>query len=181
MATEYLNNKMFEKKIIELQELKKEISYLELLVEDIEATEERTSKRNKYSKPLSWDETKIEYRLAKVNYREVEEQLTSAFYKLSENLVRYRKFSYVESDDAVQEGVVTCFKNVHQFAPNKGRAFNYLTTCILNHFRQMYRSAKSYNEFKKKYQDRMMTRFEQQLAKSKIFYKNANAKTKNMG
>ena len=28
-----------------------------------------------------------------------------------------------------------------------------MTTCILNHFRQLYRSARNYNELKKKYHD----------------------------
>ena len=40
---------------------------------------------------------------------------------------------------------------MEKFDPTKGKAFNYMTTCILNHFRQLWRTAKNYNELKKKY------------------------------
>lgn len=53
-----------------------------------------------------------------------------------------------------------CFEKVDRFNPNyigkngqKAKAFNYLTTCCLNHYRQLYRTAKNYIELKKRYQD----------------------------
>jgi hypothetical protein len=47
--------------------------------------------------------------------------------------------------------VMICFEKIDRFDPRKGKAFNYMTTCILNHFRQLYRTARNYNELKKKY------------------------------
>jgi len=79
--------------------------------------------------------------------------LAIAFYTLSENIVRYAKFNLIDPDDAVQEGVVICFEKIDRFDPRKGKAFNYMTTCILNHFRQLYRTARNYNELKKKFHD----------------------------
>lgn len=59
----------------------------------------------------------------------------------------------------MQEFVMICFDKMERFDPNyigksgkKAKAFNYMTTCILNHYRQLYRSARNYNELKKKFQ-----------------------------
>ena len=80
-----------------------------------------------------------------------QDDLAAAFYTLSQNIVKYAKFQHIDDDDAIQEGVVICFEKIDHFDPNKGKAFNYMTTCILNHFRQLYRSARNYQELKKKY------------------------------
>jgi DNA-directed RNA polymerase specialized sigma24 family protein len=69
---------------------------------------------------------------------------------LSQNIVRYAKFNHIDEDDAVQEGVMICFERVDRFNPSKGKAFNYMTTCILNQFRQLYRAAKNHQDLKKK-------------------------------
>ena len=98
--------------------------------------------------------------------------LTIAFYLLSENIVRYRKFNLIDADDAIQEGVMICFEKVDRFDPSKGKAFNYMTTCIINHFRQLYRTARNYNELKKKYQDHLSVSMEQSQRQIKGTYKN---------
>jgi DNA-directed RNA polymerase specialized sigma subunit len=77
--------------------------------------------------------------------------LAIAFFTLSENIVRYAKFKLIDQDDAVQEGVMICFDKIERFDSRKGKAFNYMTTCILNHFRQLYRTSRNYNELKIKY------------------------------
>jgi len=53
-----------------------------------------------------------------------------------------------------------CFEKVGRFDPNyvgkngqKAKAFNYLTTCCLNHYRQLYRTSKNYLELKRRYQE----------------------------
>ena len=79
--------------------------------------------------------------------------LAQAFYTLSNNIVRYAKFSHIDDDDAVQEGVLICFERSEKFDPQKGKAFNYMTTCILNHFRQLWRSARNYHDLKRRYSD----------------------------
>ena len=56
-----------------------------------------------------------------------------------------------------------CFEKVDRFDPSKGKAFNYMTTCILNHFKQLYRSARNYNDLKRRYSDFVQLKFEQNL------------------
>jgi DNA-directed RNA polymerase specialized sigma24 family protein len=76
----------------------------------------------------------------------------------------------------VQEGVMICFEKIDRFDPKKGKAFNYMTTCVLNHFRQLYRTARNYNELKRKYLDFVQLQFDQKLPplKTKSFYKKHN-------
>ena len=150
MSTEYLNNKTFEKLIVKFQSSKREKVKYQLLVEDIKQTEIRTIKREKYKKPEPWFNVEKKYTLLSLNYQDVQKELAIAFYTLSENIVRYAKFNLIDQDDAIQEGVMICFEKIDRFDPQKGKAFNYMTTCILNHFRQMYRTARNYNELKKK-------------------------------
>jgi hypothetical protein len=124
MATEYLNNKAFEIIIERFINAKKNVHH-----------------------------DQIEYNIAA-------KDLTDAFYLLAENIIRAFNFQLIDKDDALQEGVMICFEKVGRFNPNyigkngqKAKAFNYLTTCCLNHYRQLYRTAKNYIELKKRYQD----------------------------
>jgi hypothetical protein len=153
MSSEYLNNKFFEKIIMQFQNSKKEKSKLEILIEDIKSTIE--VKKNKKLDLLCNKEdlkSKEEMHSAALGqHDEAKKHLAIAFFTLSENIVRYAKFQLIDVDDAVQEGVMICFEKINRFDSRKGKAFNYMTTCILNHFRQLYRSARNYNELKKKY------------------------------
>lgn len=103
-----------------------------------------------------------------VEYERLHNILANEFFTLSDNLARYAKFNHIDIDDAVQEGVMICFEKIDRFNPDIGKAFNYMTTCILNHFRQLYRTARTYNEFKKKYHDHLQTQVENQVAVRKI-------------
>ena len=155
MSREYLNNRAFESIISTFQRSKRLRSRYELILEDIQGRIKRKRKRGKT--------TDLDRKLLKINqiklsqiaseYDESERLLAAAFYTLSENIVRYAKFNLIDQDDAIQEGVVICFEKIDRFNPDKGKAFNYMTTCILNHFRQLYRTARNYNELKKKYHD----------------------------
>lgn len=100
------------------------------------------------------------YKETCVNYTDFREQLAYAFYILSKNIANYAKFNGVDIEDAIQEGVLICFEKIDKFDHRKGKAFNYMTTCILNHCRQLYRSARNYNEFKKRYHNILQERFE---------------------
>jgi len=82
-------------------------------------------------------------------------ELTEAFYLLAKNIIRAFRFQLVDKDDALQEGVMICFEKLHRFNPDKGRAFNFCTTIILNHYRQLYRTAKNYNELKIRYHEHL--------------------------
>lgn len=178
MANEYLNNKNFESLICKFIEIKRNKVKLETLLEEIKDTEKRTAKRNSFERPESWNSIEKEFNEYLNNYNSLQTELTVAFYLLSENIVRYRKFNLIDPDDAIQEGVMICFEKVDRFDPYKGKAFNYMTTCIINHFRQLYRTARNYNELKKKYHDHLSVSVEQvnvsskQNKQSKGIYKN---------
>ena len=148
MSTEYLNNKSFEIIIIKYQKAQRAKQRLSFLQKDMEM-QKRIAKNIK--SPLIVDESEI--RNAELDYAEAQRILATAFYTLSQNIVRYAKFSHIDEDDAVQEGVLICFERAEKFDPAKGKAFNYMTTCILNHFRQLWRSARNYQELKKRYND----------------------------
>jgi hypothetical protein len=176
MATEYLNNKTFESLIVKFQFVKKQRVKYQMLMDDIIGTHQRTMKRGKYQKPATWITTENEFREISSKFQESQDELAIAFYTLSENIVRYAKFNLIDQDDAVQEGVMICFEKIDRFDPKKGKALNYMTTCVLNHFRQLYRTARNYNELKRKYLDFVQLQFDQKLPplKTKSFYKKHN-------
>lgn len=102
------------------------------------------------------------YKLAKKNinldpteHDAAQMELAEAFYLLAKNIIRAFRFQLVDKDDALQEGVMICFEKLHRFNPEKGRAFNFCTTIILNHYRQLYRTAKNYNELKIRYHEHL--------------------------
>lgn len=176
MATEYLNNKTFETLIVLFQKTKQDKTKYQMFIDDMRATEKRTSKRGKYQKPETWLNAEKKYHEITYQFQDVQDQLAAAFYILSENIVRYAKFNLIDQDDAIQEGVLICFEKIDRFDTNKGKAFNYLTTCVLNHLRQLYRTSRNYNELKRKYLDFLHVQFDAQLpvAKIKSIYKRHN-------
>jgi len=167
MSTEYLNNKTFERLIIQFQKCKKQKVKYQYFIQDIKDTEDKTKIRGTYKKPDSWVNIEKDFYTASLNYQDSQKELAIAFYTLSENIVRYAKFNLIDIDDAVQEGVMICFEKIDRFDPEKGKAFNYMTTCILNHFRQMYRTARNYNELKKRYLEWIKIQNEKQQPQGK--------------
>ena len=167
MSTEYLNNKDFERMIADFQESQREQQLCQLIIEDQKGTILRKKKRkaDRSGNRRLLREYQQRYNKAVSQHETSKCELAGAFYILSENIVRYAKFQLIDEDDALQEGVVICFEKVDRFHPAKGRAFNYMTTCILNHFRQLYRSARNYNELKKKYHDFQQTRVNRMIIK----------------
>ena len=168
MSREYLNNRTFESIISTFQQSKKYRDRYGLIIEEIRETIRRKRKRKVESQ---WNEkllkiNSLRYQEALSAYEESQSQLAAAFYTLSENIVRYAKFNLIDADDAVQEGVMICFEKIDRFNPDKGKAFNYMTTCILNHFRQLYRTARNYNELKKKYHDFLQMQLHQTIIKN---------------
>jgi hypothetical protein len=153
MSSEYLNNKSFEKIINQFQVSKKETSRLEILIEDVKKTIsiKKIRKLDFSNNKLDLKNKENEFLTMTNDHEQAKKHLAIAFFTLSENIVKYAKFQLIDVDDAVQEGVMICFEKINRFDSRKGKAFNYMTTCILNHFRQLYRSARNYNELKKKY------------------------------
>ena len=122
MSIEYLNNRIFEELILAFKKAR------------------RTQKK----KPA-------EFKCA-------QDSLAEAFYILADNIIRAFKFQLIDHDDMMQEGVMICFERLYCFDPNyvtesgaKSKAFNYFTTCTLNHFRQLYRTAKNQKQLAEKY------------------------------
>ena len=93
------------------------------------------------------------------------ECVAKCFYLLSDNIIRAFRFSMVEEEDAKQEAVLVCLKKISRFEHSRGKAFNYFTTMILNHYRQLYRSARNYNELKKRFFQRKLLMVPQRLRK----------------
>ena len=164
MSTEYLNNKILENTISTFQRSKREKVKYKLIIEDLKNAKIRLDcRRNKLTKKELVESLRIkegEYLQTIADYEESQIMLAEAFQILSENVARFSKFNYIDIDDAIQEGVLICFEKVDRFDPEyvgpngkKAKAFNYMTTCILNHYRQLYRSARHYNDLKKKYLD----------------------------
>lgn len=153
MASEYLNNKTFEILICRFQNAKRERKKYELILEDIKETVQRTAKRNKFQEPDSWAVIKEKFEAVVREYNYAQQDVAVAFYTLAQNIARYRRFNFIDEDDAIQEGVMICFDKIDRFDPNKGKAFNYMTTCVQNHLKQLYRTNRNYNELKRKYQE----------------------------
>ena len=102
-----------------------------------------------------------------VEYDILNEELAYFFYELSENIINAFNFKLIDHDDALQEGVFIALQKVDRFDHNyvgkdgkKAKAFNYMTTCILNHFRQLYRGAKNQLELQHKYYDHLIDRLD---------------------
>lgn len=157
LTIEYLNNKVFEGNIAKFKQSKQDKSRYDLILGDLD---ESHRKVQSLFKTELLKIKQMEYKQIMKDYTDSQGQLALAFFTLSENIIRYRKFHFVDVDDAVQEFVMICFEKIDRFDPIKGKAFNYMTTCILNHYRQLYRTARNYNELKKKYHDYLQVQTE---------------------
>ena len=167
MSNEYLNNKTFESIIQSFQFHQREKERFKMMLVDYEETHNRRVVKYKdENKKDQLDTTDTKYKQSVGNYKDFQNQLAYAFYILAQNITNYAKFSGIDVDDAIQEGVLICFEKIDRFDPRKGKAFNYMTTCILNHYRQLYRSARNYNELKRKYLIYLSDKFDSVVLKN---------------
>ena len=74
-----------------------------------------------------------------------EVELMSMFTRLISNIIDSFGFN-VDKDDAIQECFVLILKTLRNFDPQKGKAFNFFTTIILNNLKLIYTKNKKYNE-----------------------------------
>jgi DNA-directed RNA polymerase specialized sigma24 family protein len=72
--------------------------------------------------------------------------IVSDLYLLSSNIIESFKFKFIEKEDALQECILLSYKKLQNFDPDRGAAFNYFTTMILNHLKQMYTKEKKHQE-----------------------------------
>jgi hypothetical protein len=163
LSSQYLDNTKFESIIEHYQRTQKEKLRYELMVEDLAGSAER---KKDGGNPDAVKAAKVNLDRVSREYKDCQQALAIQFYILAESIVRWRNFSLIDDEDAVQEGVLTCFEKLDRFDSSKGSAFNYLTTCVLNQFRQLWRSARNYNELKIKYQDFLCSSFEDFVARN---------------
>jgi DNA-directed RNA polymerase specialized sigma subunit len=167
VTSEYLNNKMFEAIIAKFQQSKQDKMRYELIINDLSTSLERSA-ASKGSKDRAdiLKTKKTEYQTVNRSFSESQGLLATEFFTLAENIVRYARYMGVDPDDAIQEGVMICFLKIDRFDPAKGKAFNYMTTCILNHYRQLYRSQRNYKELKRKYLEFVQNTVEQTITRN---------------
>ena len=79
------------------------------------------------------------------NQKEHEAELMEMFDKLISNIIDSFGFK-MEKDDARQECFFLVLKTLKNFNPNKGKAFNFFTTIILNNLKLLFTKHKKYNE-----------------------------------
>lgn len=61
----------------------------------------------------------------------------------------------IDLDDAKQECFLLVFKTLKNFSPEKGSAFNYFTTVIVNNCKLIYTKKKKYEEKIEKYKKKV--------------------------
>lgn len=181
MATEYLNNKEFERIIHRFQKTKRHQARCKLIIEDL-----KDSINRKTTKQLDASDDEVylgeqlqECKKIYVDYQSSQDELSNAFYILSKHVAEFAKFHLIDRDEAIQEGAVICYEKIDKFNPKKGKAFNYMTTCILNHFRQMHRTARAFNEFKKRLHEHLQKEFGVQIRPNKAKKDNSNRFSRN--
>jgi DNA-directed RNA polymerase specialized sigma subunit len=84
---------------------------------------------------------------------EVTIELHKCFTVLVKAVIEYGKFENLDKDDMLQEGLMVCFDKLSRYDATKSKAFNYFTTCVLGHFRQLYRASRNYKELKERYEE----------------------------
>jgi len=75
-----------------------------------------------------------------------EDELIDNFDLLIKNIFDGFKFQGVEFDDVRQDCFLLIFSKIINFSPEKGTAFNFFTTVILNNIRLMYSKEKRQKE-----------------------------------
>ena len=83
-----------------------------------------------------------------------EEELISLFDTLISNILEGFHFK-IEYEDAKQECFLLVLKTLKNFSPEKGSAFNYFTTVIVNNCKLLYTKNKKYREKLDKYREKM--------------------------
>lgn len=75
----------------------------------------------------------------------IDTELMVMFDQLISNIIDAFRFN-VEKDDAKQDCFVLILKTLKNFTTDKGSAFNYFTTVILNNLKLVYSKGKRYDE-----------------------------------
>ena len=83
---------------------------------------------------------------------EYEDELMGLFDLLITNIIESFKFN-IDKDDAKQECFLLILKTLKNFNPDRGSAFNYFTTIIVNNLKLLYTKNKKYEKKIEEYQE----------------------------
>tara|TARA_R110002126_G_scaffold92657_4_gene219756 strand:- start:6235 stop:6591 length:357 start_codon:yes stop_codon:yes gene_type:complete len=86
------------------------------------------------------------------NTQEYEDELMALFDLLITNILASFKFN-IDKDDAKQECFLLVLKTLKNFHPERGSAFNYFTTVIVNNMKLLYTKNKKYEKKISEYHD----------------------------
>ena len=115
----------------------------------------KRKKKKHYIDNKKFEETIFNYLEDKDKY---EEELITQLDLLITSILISFKFK-VDFDDAKQECFVLCLKVLKNFTREKGSAFNYFTTVIVNNLKLIYTKNKKYNEKINEYRDKKIKAF----------------------
>jgi DNA-directed RNA polymerase specialized sigma subunit len=115
----------------------------------------KRKKKKHYIDNKKFEETIFNYL---ENKEEHEEELMKQLDLLITSILISFKFK-VEFDDAKQECFVLCLKVLKNFTREKGSAFNYFTTVIVNNLKLIYTKNKKYQEKIAEYRDKKIKAF----------------------
>jgi len=115
----------------------------------------RKRKKKHYIDNAKFEETIFNYLEDREKY---EDDLISQLDLLISSILTSFKFK-VDFDDAKQECYVLCLKVLKNFTREKGSAFNYFTTVIVNNLKLIYTKNKKYQEKMAEYRDKKIKSF----------------------
>tara|TARA_R110000851_G_scaffold266401_1_gene418850 strand:+ start:808 stop:1188 length:381 start_codon:yes stop_codon:yes gene_type:complete len=115
----------------------------------------KRKKKKHYIDNKKFEETIFSYLESK---EEHEDELMKQLDLLITSILISFKFK-VEFDDAKQECFVLCLKVLKNFTREKGSAFNYFTTVIVNNLKLIYTKNKKYQEKMAEYRDKKIKSF----------------------
>lgn len=86
------------------------------------------------------------------DYKEIRIKLRDMFESITRSILDLvgPKIKFKDTEEAIKDCVVVCFEKLDRFDPQKGKSFNYFTTIILSHLRQLYRCEKDQKEIREK-------------------------------
>ncbi len=115
----------------------------------------RRNKKKHYINNKEFEETIFNYL---ENPQEHEEHLIKQLDLLISSILTSFKFK-VDFDDAKQDCFVLALKVLKNFSREKGSAFNYFTTVIVNNLKLIYTKNKKYQEKIQEYRDKKIKSF----------------------
>lgn len=168
----YIDNNHLEFLIVEYRNSKKEKKKYELILSDLKESMIYNKEKEEIYKIIYSKYIKVSEHI-----KEIYNLLAVEFSTLAEHIIKFKHYDSVEYDDAMQEFVMICFDKMDRFDPNfvgktgqKSKAFSFLTTCVLNSYRQLCRYTNNYNELKKRYSNILRADEKNARFKGKKYY-----------